>query len=187
YGSVDMFVVDVSDLFGQSRFHLYGDRLPASVTGVDQRGGGRGFYSGPVANENVRASDADREKIVVRLRAATDEGRLNLAEFDDRVQQVYAARTYGELSPILSDLPEVRPQPNIARKGRVSRRVPQWVLIMWTPWVFVNVLCLLIWAVTGAGYFWPFWVAVPWGLALCIPTTIGITTADTGCRQQDRD
>ncbi len=121
----------------------------------------------------MRASDADREKIVERLRTAMNEGRLNLAEFDDRVQQVYTARTYGELSPILSDLPAVRDQPGAARAGRV----PPWVLIMWTPWVFVNILCVVIWLATGAGYFWPFWVEVPWGLALCIPTVIGITVA----------
>jgi len=124
-----------------------------------------------VGNEHVRASDADREKIVERLRSAMNEGRLNLAEFDDRVQQVYAARTYGELSPILSDLPAVRERPGAAPAGRV----PPWVLIMWTPWVFVNILCVVIWLATGAGYFWPFWVEVPWGLALCIPTVIGIT------------
>lgn len=53
--------------------------------------------------------------------------------------------------------------------------MPPWVLIMWTPWIFVNILCVVIWLATGAGYFWPFWVAVPWGLALCIPTVIGIT------------
>ncbi|WP_051024834.1 MULTISPECIES: DUF1707 domain-containing protein [Nocardia] len=124
-----------------------------------------------MGNEHVRASDADREEIVERLRSAMNEGRLNLAEFDDRVQQVYAARTYGELSPILSDLPAVRERPGAAGAGRV----PPWVLIMWTPWVFVNILCVVIWLATGAGYFWPFWVEVPWGLALCIPTVIGIT------------
>ncbi|PSR68247.1 hypothetical protein C8258_10390 [Nocardia sp. MDA0666] len=124
-----------------------------------------------MGNEHVRASDADREEIVERLRSAMNEGRLNLAEFDDRVQQVYVARTYGELSPILSDLPAVRERPGAARAGRV----PPWVLIMWTPWVFVNILCVVIWLATGAGYFWPFWVEVPWGLALCIPTVIGIT------------
>lgn len=127
-----------------------------------------------MGNENLRASDADREKYVARLRLAMDEGRLNLPEFDERVQQVYTARTYGELEPLLSDLPAQRNSP---RPERVpTGRVPTWVLIMWTPWVFVNLLCVVIWLATGMGYFWPFWVEVPWGLALCIPTAIGIIT-----------
>nr|WP_221332966.1 DUF1707 domain-containing protein [Nocardia transvalensis] len=121
----------------------------------------------------MRASDADREKYVGRLRVAMDEGRLSLHEFDERVQQVYSARTYGELVPLLSDLPAQRNSP---RPEAPKRAVPTWVLIMWTPWVFVNLLCILIWLATGMGYFWPFWVEVPWGLALCIPTAIGILT-----------
>ncbi len=149
------------------------------AAGVRERGRTRRSRLGAVGNENVRASDADREKIVERLRSAMDEGRLNLVEFDERVQQVYAARTYGELSPILSDLPAVREQARTSRPNRV----PPWVLIMWTPWVFVNVLCLLIWLATGGGYFWPFWVAVPWGLALCIPSVIGITVGKSQDRQ----
>ncbi|NKY86196.1 DUF1707 domain-containing protein [Nocardia veterana] len=137
-----------------------------------------------MGNEHVRASDADREKIVEQLRSAMNEGRLNLAEFDDRVQQVYAARTYGELAPILSDLPAVHAERQRAPR---SRTVPPWVLIMWTPWVFVNVLCLVIWAATGAGYFWPFWVAVPWGIALCIPTAIGVITGRPPEKSSRRD
>lgn len=124
----------------------------------------------------MRASDADREQIVTKLRLAMDEGRLGLHEFDERIQQVYAAKTYGELAPILSDLPVQQlnsHQPGAEAKGG---RVPTWVKIMWTPWVFVNILCVLIWLATGAGYFWPFWVEVPWGMALLIPTTIGILT-----------
>lgn len=119
----------------------------------------------------MRASDADREKIIDRLRLAMNEGRLSLAEFDDRLQQVYAAKTYGELTPLLSDLPAQREARPVRAKG-----IPQWITIMWTPWVFVNALCVAIYLATGAGYFWPFWVAVPWGLALLIPTTIGIVT-----------
>ncbi|PXX60324.1 uncharacterized protein DUF1707 [Nocardia tenerifensis] len=119
--------------------------------------------------ENVRASDADREKIIERLLHAMNEGRLTLHEYDSRLQQVYAAKTYGELTPVLADLPAVRG----SRPGEL-KRIPQWVVIMWIPWVFVNMLSLLIWVATGAGYFWPFWVAVPWGMALLIPTAIGI-------------
>ncbi|MGV9719661.1 DUF1707 domain-containing protein [Nocardia beijingensis] len=124
-----------------------------------------------MSQDHVRASDADREKIIDRLRLAMNEGRLSLAEFDDRLQQVYAAKTYGELTPLLSDLPAQRKAHPAPTKG-----IPQWITIMWTPWVFVNVLCVAIYLATGAGYFWPFWVAVPWGLALLIPTTIGIVT-----------
>lgn len=120
----------------------------------------------------MRASDADREKIVDQLRHAMNEGRLSLPEFDERLQQVYAAKTYGELAPLLSDLPAQRDSRPAPAKGIV----PQWVMIMWTPWVFVNILCVAIYLATGAGYFWPFWVAAPWGLALLIPTTIGIST-----------
>jgi hypothetical protein len=35
-----------------------------------------------------------------------------------------------------------------------------------TTWVLVNILMVVIWAATGFGYFWPFWVIVPWGVAL---------------------
>ncbi|UAK32568.1 DUF1707 domain-containing protein [Nocardia sputi] len=124
-----------------------------------------------MSKDHVRASDADREKIVDQLRHAMNEGRLTLPEFDERLQQVYAAKTYGELTPLLSDLPA-------QRESRPARGtgIPQWIIIMWTPWVFVNALCVAIYLATGAGYFWPFWVAVPWGLALLIPTTIGIVT-----------
>ncbi|MEV6557934.1 DUF1707 domain-containing protein [Nocardia sp. NPDC051756] len=125
--------------------------------------------------ENVRASDADREKIVEQLRHAMNEGRLTLHEYDDRLQQVYAAKTYGELNPVLADLPAQR-----VSRPRDLKRIPQWIVVMWTPWVFVNMLTLLIWVATGAGYFWPFWVAVPWGMALLIPTAIGITVRNNG-------
>ncbi|MGY1979500.1 DUF1707 domain-containing protein [Nocardia gipuzkoensis] len=124
-----------------------------------------------MSQDHVRASDADREKIVDQLRLAMNEGRLTLPEFDERLQQVYAAKTYGELTPLLSDLPAQRQSQRARAEG-----IPQWITIMWTPWVFVNALCVAIYLATGAGYFWPFWVAVPWGLALLIPTTIGITT-----------
>ncbi|GAB2547535.1 DUF1707 domain-containing protein [Nocardia heshunensis] len=120
----------------------------------------------------MRASDADREQIVNKLRLAMDEGRLTLHEFDSRLQQVYSARTYGELAPVLSDLPAQRGTGKAAKAEQGS--VPVWVKIMWTPWVFVNLLVLVIWLATGAGYFWPIWVEAPWGLALLIPTTIGI-------------
>ncbi|WP_327096385.1 DUF1707 domain-containing protein [Nocardia vinacea] len=121
-----------------------------------------------MGEERLRASDADREKIAEQLRVAMNDGRLSLHEYDDRLKQVYAAKTYGELTPLLSDLPVPR------NAASAAQRVPQWVVIMWIPWVAVNALCVTIWLATGAGYFWPFWVAVPWGCALLIPSAIGM-------------
>lgn len=52
----------------------------------------------------LRASDADREQIAELLRVAAGEGRLDFAELDDRLVATYAAKTYGELEPLVADL-----------------------------------------------------------------------------------
>jgi hypothetical protein len=57
----------------------------------------------------LRASDADRERVAAVLRTAAAEGRLDLAELDDRLAQLYAARTYAELAPLTRDLPHTAP------------------------------------------------------------------------------
>jgi hypothetical protein len=53
----------------------------------------------------LRASDAEREQAVVALREHLLDGRLNLEEFTERVEQAYRARVHGELAAIQSDLP----------------------------------------------------------------------------------
>jgi DUF1707 SHOCT-like domain/Cell wall-active antibiotics response LiaF, C-terminal len=55
----------------------------------------------------VRASDAEREAVVERLRVATVEGRLTLGELTERTEAAYTATTRGDLVPITADLPEV--------------------------------------------------------------------------------
>jgi hypothetical protein len=53
----------------------------------------------------LRASDADRERVSEQLRDALAEGRLDMEEFEERLEATYKARTYGELAPITRDLP----------------------------------------------------------------------------------
>ncbi|MET9383451.1 DUF1707 domain-containing protein [Streptomyces sp. NPDC002928] len=53
----------------------------------------------------LRASDADRERVAEVLRDAVAEGRLDMEEFEERLEATYKARTYGELAPITRDLP----------------------------------------------------------------------------------
>jgi hypothetical protein len=58
---------------------------------------------------NLRAADADRERIANVLREAAGDGRLTMAELDERLDAVYAAKTYAELEPITHDLPAAGP------------------------------------------------------------------------------
>lgn len=126
-------------------------------------------------DDRIRVGDADRDVIAHRLSRAVTDGRLTLTEYDTRLQQLYQAQTRGELTEIVSDLPPSHDRPEPKRQRKQS--IPQWVAIMWMPWVAVNLLCLTIWLATGTGYFWPFWVAVPWGCALLIPTAVGVMTS----------
>jgi len=54
---------------------------------------------------DVRASDAERDLVVERLQRAVGNGRLTVAEFDERAAAAYAATTRGELAEITKDLP----------------------------------------------------------------------------------
>ena len=73
-------------------------------------------YPGPMSNlpeklpeplpaRELRASDADRERVAAVLREAAGEGRIGLDELDERLAAVYAARTYAALEPLTRDLP----------------------------------------------------------------------------------
>lgn len=53
----------------------------------------------------MRASDAERERIAEVLREAVAEGRLRMEEFEQRLDAAYKARTHGELEPLVRDLP----------------------------------------------------------------------------------
>jgi hypothetical protein len=53
----------------------------------------------------LRASRADRERVIDLLKAAFVQGRLNRDEFDVRVGQVLASRTYWELAAVTFDIP----------------------------------------------------------------------------------
>ncbi|WP_431044205.1 DUF1707 SHOCT-like domain-containing protein [Streptomyces sp. P1-3] len=72
---------------------------------------------------DLRASDAERERVADALRDAVAEGRLTMEEFEERLDAAYRARTHGELAPLVRDLPA---------SGRVAvpepRTDPFWVV-----------------------------------------------------------
>jgi hypothetical protein len=78
-------------------------------------------------SSEVRASDAEREAVVERLRVATVEGRLTLSELTERTEAAYTATTRGELVSITADLPAVsgsQPAPTLPT-GQADR---EWVV-----------------------------------------------------------
>jgi len=56
-------------------------------------------------NPDMRASDAERERVAETLREAVAEGRLEMDEFEQRLDATFKARTHGELVPLVRDLP----------------------------------------------------------------------------------
>jgi uncharacterized protein DUF1707 len=58
---------------------------------------------------DLRVSHDDRERVVERLRQAAGEGRLDIDELEERLERAFAARTYGDLQPLLRDIPGNRP------------------------------------------------------------------------------
>ncbi|WP_419997496.1 DUF1707 SHOCT-like domain-containing protein [Streptomyces boninensis] len=65
----------------------------------------------PAVGAELRASDKDRDRVAEILREALAEGRLDADEHSERIDRVYAAKTHGELEPIVRDLPAAGERP----------------------------------------------------------------------------
>ncbi len=150
--------------------------------------------------DDLRAADSDRQFVADRLRTALNEGRLDLSEYDERLQRTYAAKTYGELDRVLDDLPRTAapeqstvapaPPPAGAQAGyrapvtpggdqqRRRGRSPL-LLAMWGGWLSTTLICLVIYLATDfGGYPWPVWVAGPWGAILLGRTIMAYASGD---------
>ena len=65
----------------------------------------------------VRASDADRDRVIDVLRGAVGDGRLTADEFEERLEAALSSRTLGELAVLTADL--------VAGPGRPGAAVAQ--------------------------------------------------------------
>ena len=73
-----------------------------------------------------RASDADRDRVIDTLRAAVGDGRLDPAEYEERVEAALSARTFEALAPLTADLgPGAGPGASLvpAPAGPAARRL----------------------------------------------------------------
>jgi hypothetical protein len=115
-----------------------------------------GYYRhdyGATSDPSVRAADADRDATAERLRQHHAEGRIDVTEFQQRLDRTYQAKTVGDLRQLVSDLPRDS-QPGAF--GPSSRLRSRWML----PWIPVVFLIIAFSAIAGhhhAG----FWVLIP--------------------------
>jgi hypothetical protein len=65
-------------------------------------------YDGP-SGARIRVSDAEREAVAAELREHYAAGRLSTEELNERLDRTFAAKTQGELTTLMHDLPNVRP------------------------------------------------------------------------------
>jgi Domain of unknown function (DUF1707)/2TM domain len=126
-------------------------------------------------SDTVRVSDAERERAVTALREHAGEGRLDVAELSERLERAYAARTRADLAVLTADLPALpakAPQPRARRREIVGHVAP---------FLAVNLALVLVWAVSGAGYFWPIWPILGWGLGVVSHTSRTLSGGRIGC------
>jgi hypothetical protein len=144
---------------------------------------------------HLRAGDTDRTAVATVLGRHMADGRLTVAEYDERVARAYAARTYGELAELTADLPSAdagRPVASVDqhRTAPVHGCGPVAMhrrgAAAWASWRRTAIIVLTIWAITSVAsaqfsYFWPVWVLGPWGAVL-----LAQTFGDPGHRPRSR-
>lgn len=104
---------------------------------------------------NLRAADADRERVAEQLRKGHGEGRLDLTEFQQRLEHCYEAKTLGELDALVSDLP---------RQDQLEERRSVGMFPSWR-WRFGPIapilIALLVLSALSGGDHHGFWLWIP--------------------------
>src|ERR1700736_1233864 len=106
----------------------------------------------------LRVSDADREAVVTELGEHFGQGRLDQAEFDERMTQALPARTERDLDGLLADLPPARTAVSVPAPRTWPHRLPA---------AFPLLLALVLTSTFAAGGWrhgwvaWPLWWLLP--------------------------
>jgi len=114
---------------------------------------------------DVRASDAEREAVVDRLRTHFAEGRLDHEELEERVEAAYRAKMRSELDGLLADLPAAVSPPESPPSPPVAPPSYRPLLGYALRWVVIDLGAVAIWAASGLHQpFWPEWLLLGSGL-----------------------
>ena len=127
----------------------------------------RGFsplFRGVASDQQLRVSDAERQAVADRLAEHFGDGRLDQAEFDERVGRAMSAKTRADLSGLFDDLPETG-APAVPARPRRRHRHPALVIVLavlfvvaavhaaaWAimPWMWIAFLGVALLFATGA-------------------------------------
>lgn len=129
----------------------------------------RGFFpgfTGPASDQHMRVSDAERQAVADRLAEHFSSGRLDQAEFDERIGKAMSAKTRADLNGLFDDLPETgAPAATDPTTGQLRRRHRHPVLLA-ALIVFV--------AIAAAHVVWPLlWIGFLVAIVLFATGTIG--------------
>jgi hypothetical protein len=126
----------------------------------------RGFsplFRGPYSDQHLRVSDAERQAVTDRLAEHFGDGRLDQAEFDERVDRAMNAKTRADLAGLFDDLPETG-APAVPERPRRRRRHPiltiallvlitvaavHAVAAVFVPWLWIGFLAVILLFATG--------------------------------------
>jgi hypothetical protein len=100
-------------------------------------------------NPNLRAADADRERVAEHLRKSHAEGRLDLAEFQQRLEGCFKATTVRELDELVRDLPR--------QDEQAEQRSLRWLLpgrVRLAPLAAILIVLIVVSAAFGHHLFW---------------------------------
>ena len=130
-------------------------------------------------DDSTRASDDERSRAVDTLQQAHVEGRLTSDEAAERIEAALRAKTRGDLTALVQDLPGTAPgvvvpvpQPDAPASKRKHKDS---LTAAWTSWAVASSVTFVVWLITavsaGSFYYpWFLWVASPWGAVLLVTT-----------------
>jgi hypothetical protein len=134
------------------------------------------FFNGPYSDQHMRVSDAERQEVADRLAEHFGAGRLDQAEFDERVGRAMGAKTRADLNGLFDDLPDTGAPAAVGQPGpqgfpRRRYRHP----------VLLAALVVLVAIAAGHVIFPLLWVGFLVAIVLVATGTIGRSRHDHRC------
>ena len=126
----------------------------------------RGWFTGPASDQHMRVSDAERQAVADRQAEHFSSGRLDQAEFDERVGRAMTAKTRADLNGLFDDLPETGAPAATDQAAGLSRRRRRHPVLL---------VALVVFIIIAASHVvWPLlWIGALVAIVLFATGTIG--------------